>query len=78
MGRKGRGGGKVGGAGRKGSKDWPWTLFGLCEKCFHDRETRRAEVSRAGIQYMVRRWGVEVHIKSYLSPIRACMAVYDT
>lgn len=26
------------------------------------------------VQYMMRRWGVEVHVKSYLSPTRACMA----
>ncbi len=75
MGRR-RGGGKEEGpgAGRKGSKDWPWTLVGLCVKCCHDRKKRMAEVSRARIQYMMRRWGVEVHVKSYLSPIRACMA----
>lgn len=43
MGRR-RGGGKEDGAGRKGSKDYPWTLVGLCEKKFHDRNKRRAEV----------------------------------
>lgn len=48
MGRR-RGGGK-GEAGRKGSRNWPWTLVGLGENCSHDREKRMAEVLRARIQ----------------------------
>lgn len=74
MGRR-RAGGKEEGAGRKGSRDWPWTLVGLSEQSSHNRKKDgKGFTCENTVQYMIRRWGVEVHVKSYLSPTRACMA----